>query len=73
MKLKIEYAMDKIDVLGKSEVLDFHEVGDRIVYIDNKRVPKALADIILLGLDVATEQHLDSLFKKYPDMDRNDI
>jgi len=58
MKLEIKARFEPIQVLGRfepSEILP----PEREVYIDGKLVPKALAEIILLGLDTATDKYLD--------------
>ena len=54
MKLEIVYRTVKLDPFGLEPVEIWPDPTARLVYIDGVRVPKPLADIILLGLDVAT-------------------
>jgi len=61
MKLKIEYITEPIQALGKLDVIDFTEIKPPELYIDDKLVPQALADIIMLGLNVASEQYFDMI------------
>ena len=60
MTLTISLKLEPIDTLGIYQALDIiPDMSKRQVFIDDKLVPPALAKIILLGLDVATEQYLE--------------
>ncbi len=59
MDLKIVTKVPKINILGKYEPEELFNFAERVVFIDNKEVPKNLSRIILLGLDVAMEQYCD--------------
>ena len=62
MKLTMKYKLEPIQVLGKLDVVDIGVKNyTREIYIDDKLVPPALADIILLGINVASKQHLDMI------------
>lgn len=52
MKLEIRTATNPIDELGKFEPAKMEWEIDREVYIDGKRAPKFIEEIILLGMDV---------------------
>lgn len=61
MKLTITYNTEPLVTSGKLEPMDYTETKRRELFIDDKPVPKALADIIMLGLDVATEQYISMI------------
>ena len=63
MKLEIIVRTPPINVIKKI----WHAPSEREVYIDGKQMPKPLADIFLLGLDLATEQYAQSLLKEMND------
>lgn len=59
MKLTVVQAIEPVSIVGRT--LELFPTDERHVFIDDKPVPPALAKVILLGLDVATEQYMDSL------------
>ena len=60
MKLEVSLKINPIDTLGVFQALDIiPDLSSREVRIDGKLVPQGLADIILLGLDVATDKYCD--------------
>ena len=58
MKLTIKYTLDPVLVSGMLEPADYTENNQPELFIDGNPVPKALADIIVLGLNVASEQYI---------------
>lgn len=56
MILEIKVKQEPIDILGRFEPVSIEEL--REAYIDGKKCPPGLTRLILLGLDVATEQYL---------------
>lgn len=62
MKMEIREPIQPIDVLGSLEVTSLNlEDRKREVYLDGKRVPKALETIILTGLDAMTQEYAQAL------------
>lgn len=55
MKLEVVSVIPKIEILGLLEPVT--ESLQREVYLDGKRAPPTLERLILLGLDVETEQY----------------
>jgi hypothetical protein len=70
MKLTLFYKVEPVQVLDRlSPIGDDEIVGngsryERLLFIDDNPVPPSLAEIILLGLDTATEQYTNSILKK---------
>jgi hypothetical protein len=56
MILEIKIKNETIDILGRYEPIAHEDL--RECYIDGKKCPPGLRAIILMGLDVATEQYL---------------
>ncbi len=63
MKLTIQTRCEPIEIFGQFNPVDL-SIPDRKVFIDDKEVPPALSRIILLGIDVASEQYLDLVEKQ---------
>jgi hypothetical protein len=61
MKLTISYNLEPLVTTGHLTPIDYTETKAPDLYIDDKPVPKALADIIMLGINVASEQYLDMI------------
>lgn len=60
MKLTISYNLEPISSYEMMPI-DIVETKPPSLFIDDKPVPQALADIIMLGLNVASEQYLDMI------------
>lgn len=67
MKIEIRLQQKPIDIFGihDPEELFNHK---REVYLDGNRMPPALEDIFLLGLDTATEQYIDMIHELRKEM-----
>lgn len=57
MKLTISYNLEPVNIYEMMPI-DFVETKSPSLFIDDKPVPQALADIIMLGLNVASEQYM---------------
>jgi hypothetical protein len=59
MNLEIKVPINRIDIFGFEAVPLNPE--NREVYLDGKRAPKTLEEIILLGIDAMAARYLDSV------------